>query len=417
MENKSLYYFYFDESNKNGNIKFKNGIPNFWCKSGGLEKGPEYYVGCYIGWNAQNSIVAMEKYQEIENLWAAKFFPGVKGDLPELKSQKLKADYNYGIANFSDRYIDFYTALFQLLIKTKTIYQINIISPLEVLTRDGINISFPASYNSRTITALFYILNKFLYIYSDHNVLAGLENLLTTNDDSQFKESIISKLNNVIQWDKGVRRKYTEVNAFTALRCAIGSSKITVKTYPIKFDYMIDTLGLVATLAEQSIQPSDVILKIDRERDTAFAVKTIFENTTEVDSKTCAGVRMCDIVAGFISSMLKSIAKTLSHDESALSGKKASKNLCVLPKSWFDLTEKQFKLYKILGEFLTSYNSPYFTATTGKNSDDVVMFYSLLFYFKKFDSYENYKRRNLPKHVKEFHAFSMLRLHDAFTRM
>lgn len=81
MENKSLYCFYFDESNKNGNIKFKNGIPNFWCKSGGLEKGPEYYVGCYIGWNAQNSIVAMEKYQEIENLWAAKFFPGVKGDL------------------------------------------------------------------------------------------------------------------------------------------------------------------------------------------------------------------------------------------------------------------------------------------------------------------------------------------------
>ena len=111
------------------------------------------------------------------------------------------------------------------------------------------------------------------------------------------------------------------------------------------------------------------------------------------------------------------IAKTLSHNESVLSGKRASKNLCVLPKSCFDLTEKQFKLYKILGEFLTSYNSPYFTATTGKNSDDVVMFYSLLFYFKKFDSYENYKRRNLPKHVKEFHAFSMLRLHDAFTRM
>ena len=180
---------------------------------------------------------------------------------------------------------------------------------------------------------------------------------------------------------------------------------------------MIDALGLAATLAEQSIQPSDIILKIDRERDTAFAVKTIFENTTEVDSKACAGVRMCDIVAGFISSMLKSIAKTLNRDESALSGEKASENLCVLPKSWFDLTEKQFELYKILGKFLTSYNSPYFTATTGKNSDDVVMFYSLLFYFKKFDSYENYKRRNLPKHVKEFHAFSMLRLHDSFTRM
>ena len=103
MTNKNMYHFYFDESNKSGNIRFKNGIPNFWCKSKGFEKGPIYYVGCYVGWDTQNIIVAMEKYQEIEDTWKVKFFPGVKGVLPELKSQKLKADYNYGIKNFSKR--------------------------------------------------------------------------------------------------------------------------------------------------------------------------------------------------------------------------------------------------------------------------------------------------------------------------
>lgn len=115
--------------------------------------------------------------------------------------------------------------------------------------------------------------------------------------------------------------------------------------------------------------------------------------------------------------IIQDLRLSQEEDEQFCEEKHEIEELEIQINLWFDLTEKQFKLYKILGEFLTSYNSPYFTATTGKNSDDVVMFYSLLFYFKKFDSYENYKRRNLPKHVKEFHAFSMLRLHDAFTRM
>ncbi len=417
MTNKNMYHFYFDESNKSGNIRFKNGIPNFWCKSKGFEKGPIYYVGCYVGWDTQNNIVAMEKYQEIEDTWKVKFFPGVKGVLPELKSQKLKADYNYGIKNFSNRYIDFYIVLFEFLLQTKAIYQINIINPLEIMVRDGMNFSFPFPYGPEFMIIFYYTLNKFLCNYSDCNMLAALENLLTTNSDSLFKENIISKLNNVIRWDEGIQRKQAEMIALTKLKYAIGLSSITVKNYPIEFDYKINAIGLAATLEEQYIYPKNVILKIDRERDTASAIKKIFENTTEVDSKECAGVRVCDIVAGFISNMLKSIGKTLNPDEFALNCKKASENPCVLSKEWFDLTEKQFELYKILGNFLTNNNSSYYTATTGKNADEIAAFYSLLFYFKKFDTYENYKRRNLPKHVKKFNEFALECLEESYRRM
>lgn len=417
MTNENMYHFYFDESNKNGNIRFRNGIPNFWCKSNGFEKGPIYYVGCYVGWSTQDDIIAIKKYQEIEDTWKVKFFPGVKGVMPELKSQKLKADYSYGISSFSDRYVDFYMALFQFLIQTKAIYQINIINPLEVLTRDGLCFSFSFHCEPKFVVAFYYTLNKFLYTYSDRDLLFALENLLTTNKDLYFKNSIISKLNDVIKWDEGVQRKYAETLAFTNLKYAIELSSISVKHYPIEFDYKINAVGLKATLAEWYVHPKNVVLKIDRERDTATAIKTVFENTTEVDSKKCAGVRVCDIVAGFISNMLKSIGKTLNHDEFALNCKKASENPCILPKEWFDLTKKQFELYKIIGDFLTGDDSPYYTATTGKNADDISAFYSLLFYFEKFDTYESYKQYNPTEHMKKYNEFALEYLEKSYRRM
>ena len=84
--------------------------------------------------------------------------------------------------------------------------------------------------------------------------------------------------------------------------------------------------------------------------------------------------------------------------------------LCILSKDWFDITEEQFALYKTIGNYLAADELPYYTVTTGKYADDVAMLFSLLHYFKKFKDYENYKRRNLSKHVKEFHSFSMQRM-------
>jgi hypothetical protein len=136
-----------------------------------------------------------------------------------------------------------------------------------------------------------------------------------------------------------------------------------------------------------------------------------------VDSKECAGVRVCDIVAGFISNMLKSIGKTLNPDEFALNCKKASENPCILPKEWFDLTKKQFELYKITGDFLTGDDSPYYTATTGKNADDISAFYSLLFYFEKFDTYESYKQHNPTEHMKKYNEFALEYLEKFYWRM
>lgn len=94
MNEKELYYFYFDESNRNGNIRFKNGLPNFWCKSEGVQREANYYVGCYLGWNASSLESALAEYQEFEKQSKAVLFPGADSECVELKSQKIKQTTN-----------------------------------------------------------------------------------------------------------------------------------------------------------------------------------------------------------------------------------------------------------------------------------------------------------------------------------
>lgn len=126
MNEKELYYFYFDESNRNGNIRFKNGLPNFWHKSEGIQRETNYYVGCYLGWSANNRESALTEYQELEKQSKTLLFPGTDTELGELKSQKIRANYKYGLKTFTSKYIKFYTSLFNYLLETDAIFQLNI---------------------------------------------------------------------------------------------------------------------------------------------------------------------------------------------------------------------------------------------------------------------------------------------------
>lgn len=410
MNEKELYYFYFDESNRNGNIKFKNGLPNFWCKSEGVQREVNYYVGCYLGWNASSLESALAEYQEFEKQSKAVLFPGADSECVELKSQKIRANYEYGLKTFTSKYIKFYTSLFDFLLKTDAIYQLNIIAPFEILMSDGLEFTFKNPYSQKIIRGFRYSITKFLQNYADNEVMSYLEDFLSTNDAAKFKTATISKLHSVIEWGSGVERKREEVAVLAVVLEMLEECTISIKNYPIKFNYMIDAYGFKATLLERSIPSNCAIIQIDNEKDTKRAIESEFKNVTEVDSKNCAGVRICDIVAGFVCNMLKAITRALNPNESALDDKKANAQLCILSKDWFDITEEQFTLYKTIGNYLAADELPHYTVTTGKYADDVAMLFSLLHYFKKFKDYENYKRRNLSKHVKEFHSFSMQRL-------
>lgn len=166
MNEKELYYFYFDESNRNGNIRFKNGLPNFWHKSEGIQRETNYYVGCYLGWSANNRESALTEYQELEKQSKTMLFPGTDTELGELKSQKIRANYKYGLKTFTSKYIKFYTSLFNFLLKTGAIYQLNIISPFEILMSDGLEFVFKKPYNQTLINAFRYSITKFLQSYA-----------------------------------------------------------------------------------------------------------------------------------------------------------------------------------------------------------------------------------------------------------
>ena len=410
MNEKELYYFYFDESNRNGNIRFKNGLPNFWHKSEGIQRETNYYVGCYLGWSANNRESALTEYQELEKQSKTLLFPGTDTELGELKSQKIRANYKYGLKTFTSKYIKFYTSLFNYLLETDAIFQLNIIAPFEILMSDGLEFTFKKPHSQKIIREFRYSITKFLQNYADNEVMSCLEDFLSTNDAAKFKTATISKLHSVIEWGSGVERKSEEVAVLAVMLEMLEECTISIKNYPIKFNYMIDALGFKATLLERNIPSNCAIIQIDNEKDTKKAIESEFKNVTEVDSKDCTGVRICDIVAGFVCNMLKAIPRALNPNESALDDEKANAQLCILSKDWFDITEEQFALYKTIGNYLAADELPYYTVTTGKYADDVAMLFSLLHYFKKFKDYENYKRRNLSKHVKEFHSFSMQRM-------
>ena len=402
MNEKELYYFYFDESNRNGNIRFKNGLPNFWHKSEGIQRETNYYVGCYLGWSANNRESALTEYQELEKQSKTLLFPGTDTELGELKSQKIRANYKYGLKTFTSKYIKFYTSLFNYLLETD--------APFETLMSDGLEFTFKKPHSQKIIRGFRYSITKFLQNYADNEVMSCLEDFLSTNDAAKFKTATISKLHSVIEWGRGVERKSEEVAVLAVVLEMLEECTISIKNYPIKFNYMIDALGFKATLLERNIPSNCAIIQIDNEKDTKKAIESEFKNVTEVDSKNCTGVRICDIVAGFVCNMLKAITRALNPNESALDDEKANAQLCILSKDWFDITEEQFALYKTIGNYLAADELPYYTVTTGKYADDVAMLFSLLHYFKKFKDYENYKRRNLSKHVKEFHSFSMQRM-------
>ena len=275
---------------------------------------------------------------------------------------------------------------------------------------DGLEFTFKKPHSQKIIRGFRYSITKFLQNYADNEVMSCLEDFLSTNDAAKFKTATISKLHSVIEWGRGVERKSEEVAVLAVVLEMLEECTISIKNYPIKFNYMIDALGFKATLLERNIPSNCAIIQIDNEKDTKKAIESEFKNVTEVDSKNCTGVRICDIVAGFVCNMLKAITRALNPNESALDDEKANAQLCILSKDWFDITEEQFALYKTIGNYLAADELPYYTVTTGKYADDVAMLFSLLHYFKKFKDYENYKRRNLSKHVKEFHSFSMQRM-------
>ena len=211
MNEKELYYFYFDESNRSGNIRFKNGLPNFWHKSEGIQRETNYYVGCYLGWNANNRESALTKYQELEKKSKAMLFPGTDTELSELKSQKIRANYKYGLKTFTPKYIKFYISLFNYLLETDAIFQLNIIAPFEILMSDGLEFTFKKPHSQKIIRGFRYSITKFLQNYADNEVMSCLEDFLSTNDAAKFKTATISKLHSVIEWGSGVERKSEEV--------------------------------------------------------------------------------------------------------------------------------------------------------------------------------------------------------------
>ena len=203
--------------------------------------------------------------------------------------------------------------------------------------------------------------------------------------------------------------------------------KFSICDDTIDFEYAVNPIGLAHYLNDwQSvglpIGLDDLNIFIDNEQNTVSAFQRLFQNTNvkilSVDSRQCFGVRMADLLAGFISRMLRSISCVLNGYVVDLN-EPVSEELIVLSVEWFDLRYKPaiFELYRLIASVMIGDDLPYWTVFGDIFGDEIVVLFSLLRYFLAFEDFSEYCSIDANEHVLRFHRQSMLELHNRFDDM
>ena len=86
----------------------------------------------------------------------------------------------------------------------------------------------------------------------------------------------------------------------------------------------------------------------------------------------------------------------------------------LLSKEWFMLSEKQFKLYKIISKALVTNQQYYWSSMTWAYCDEILVFYSLLNYINHYKDYKDFFDINSDLHSELFNGYVCSMLSEKF---
>ena len=122
------YNFYFDETYHDKSITLSNNRLNILS-----DNLLDDYIGFFWGTRETNVNNISDKLSAFESKYLTLFD---LSDINELKSRRFKnKQFLSGIHSFSKVMLDFYTDLFKLCNNEKMIFQLNVVSKMEILVR------------------------------------------------------------------------------------------------------------------------------------------------------------------------------------------------------------------------------------------------------------------------------------------
>ena len=388
----SKYEFFYDESEHSrvinpSTINSNNYYDNF--------------ITMIVGYNTEKSNL-IQKYNDFE-----KKYENRKDKKGEIKSIMFKQkQFKYGFASISYQNIQFINDFLSLFDENTHIY-FSVYSKIEYIILQMIrNYSNDPTIN---VEAMAYSIIKSLVVYHPKKIINCLE-----KSPQNFLKELRTFFQERIEYNqKNTELKVRENNSFRQILIILDSIS---DDFEIDWDYHMSFDGFKKYLKEKNIV--DYHLTIDKEGNEDEMSQTLkaalemgLNNSCEIKSTKCTGVRIADMLAGIISKVLKNL-----HDAFKYQSFDDGINKKILDKKWFNLNENQLELYKKLYRLICEWQPAWYKSYVGIYADDLNVFISLLIYMNQFNSIEEINE-HLDEHPESFNYFSCTELNNYFERL
>ena len=383
------YNFYFDESFHDRNITYNSLKSNDYFNS---------YVSVGIGIEKNDVDSIEKKFLSFEKIYKDKY------DTFELKSSVVaKKHYRCGISSFNTLEVDMYSSFFDFLLQNKIIYYINLSDKFELLLDQCEINGFCLN-----VSAIVYSMTKIINVYRPKQVITDV-----LKSSSQFLYDFKLFCINQMKKNSNIKLKEQENRALSQMITFIDLFDVSNVNFEFDYGYCMTFEGLKKFQNEINIDRINVIIDKEGNGKICDCAKYVgYNNAEESDSKESFGVRISDLLCGFISRMMFALYNDTKHDLSLPYNEKH-----LLSKEWFVLSKKKFDLYKKISKYLKLESNIYYSTYVSRYFDLFGEFVGLIYYIDMFYSYEEFNCRSADFHFNEGNNFIMNIIMNHIRRM
>lgn len=326
----------------------------------------------------------------------------------ELKgSDLLKNNFDFGIASMSERELDFYINLLDLLLNYDVDNLLFMISKMSIITSSRLqNFFYYVDSNTRMSAFLLkYVITKYAEIEASEEVIKAF---LDKNVSTYYLLKLIRQdMKIIVQNNKNNKRMLKQINSYREIIEIINhnlhnSSKLEEPELSLSFDWGKVKWAFDLWLTEQdfNIIKDDIMLFLDE-----GIPKNIFEDLNfykindNCNSKVHIGLQLTDMIVVICGKLISKLNEDVMYDF------ENPKKRVLVAKNYFELNEKQFNLVKKLYEFIINRKSKYHFMNDSYFDESVLLqtYLEYIASYEKYDNYIKFERINHPEiHMKGY---------------
>lgn len=329
----------------------------------------------------------------------------------ELKgADLLKNNFDYGIASMSERELDFYINLLDLLLKYDVDNLLFMISKMSIITSSRLqNYFYYVDSNTRMSPFLLkYVITKYAEIEASEEVIKAFldKNVSTYN----LLKLIRQDMKIIVQNNKNNKRMLKQIESYIHIIEMINhtlndSAKLEEPELSLSFDWEKVKWAFDLWITERKFKniKDDIVLFLDEGiPKNIFGELNFYKINDNCNSKVHIGLQLTDMIVVICGKLISKLNEDVMYDF------ENPKKRVLVDKNYFELNEKQFNLVKKLYEFIINRKSKYHFMNDSY-FDESVLLQTYLEYIAYYETYVNYINSKKVNHSEQ-HFREMINL-------